>query len=198
MGILALIPTATIQRNDKATYVYLVVPPSPPKTDLTVTVRNITVGTIEGDDAIRLKVAPEVSSLDYTNSVTINGFIMPAIQTRRAETEIELKNGQSFGIAGLLDHRTTALLSKIPGIGDVPVLGKLFHSKSINKSVTELMVLVTPVIVDPVGGVGAPPKLPPLAMPLLDTPKFDQSLGNKAQEPNNKTQGTSPATSNPK
>lgn len=70
--------------------------------------------TVEDDGVIRLKVTPEVSSLDYTNTVTISGFTLPAISTRRAETEVELKDGQSFGIAGLLDERTTAQLSKVP------------------------------------------------------------------------------------
>lgn len=153
---------------------------------------------IERDNVVRLKVAPEVSALDFTNAVTVSGFTIPAISTRRAETEIELKNGQSFGIAGLLDHRTTALLNKVPGIGDVPIIGKLFRSKSINNSVSELMVLVTPVIVDPVGQAGASPKLPPMSMPLLDSPKFDQSLGKTAQDNSNKAQSTNPATSNPK
>ena len=110
------------------------------------------VGTIEDNDTIRLKVAPEVSSLDYTNAITISGFTMPAIQTRRAETEIELKDGQSFGIAGLLDQRTTVQLSKVPGIGDIPILGELFKSRNINKTDSELIVLVTPTIVDPVSG----------------------------------------------
>ena len=106
-------------------------------------------GTVEGD-VIRLKIAPEVSTLDFTNAVTISGFEVPAISTRRAETEVELKDGQSFGIAGLLDRRTTMQLSKIPGIGDIPILGNLFRSKSCNRTNTELLVMVTPTIVDPV------------------------------------------------
>ena len=108
------------------------------------------VGTVQEDNSIRLKVKPEVSSLDYTNSVTISGFTMPAIQTRRAETEIELKNGQTFGIAGLLDERTVVQLSKIPWIGDVPILGELFKSRNVNRTNSELLVLVTPSIVDPI------------------------------------------------
>ena len=108
-------------------------------------------GYIEDDGTIRLKVAPEVSSLDYSNAIIISGFTMPAIQTRKADTEIELRDGQSFGIAGLLDRRTTLQLSKIPGIGDIPILGELFKSKNNDITNTELLVLVTPVIVDPVG-----------------------------------------------
>jgi pilus assembly protein CpaC len=135
------------------------------------------VATIEDNATIRLKVAPEVSSLDYSNSITISGFVMPALQTRRAETEIELKDGQSFGIAGLLDQRTTMQLSKIPGIGDVPILGQLFRSRNINRTNTELIVLVTPTIVDPVAGVMLPPETP-VNMPVqpLNTGSFDKGL----------------------
>jgi len=138
------------------------------------------VGHIAADDTIRLQVAPEVSSLDFTNALTISGFTVPAISTRRAETEIELKDGQSFGIAGLLDRRETVLLSKVPGIGDVPVLGKLFQSRSIQKSNTELVVLVTPRIVDPVNTGTPPPAAPAPVVPPLDTKKYDQGLpGNQ-------------------
>ena len=135
------------------------------------------VGTIQDDGTIRLKVAPEVSSLDYTNAVTISGFTLPAIQTRRAETEIELKDGQSFGIAGLLDQRTTVQLSKVPGIGDIPILGELFKSRNINKTDSELIVLVTPTIVDPVLG-PVPGQPPQLSMPVqnLNKDSFDRGL----------------------
>src|SRR5437879_13587207 len=91
----------------------------------------------------------EVSSLDFTISVFSSGFVLPAIATRHAETVVELKDGQSFGIAGLLDQRTTSQLSKVPGLGDIPILGQLFRSRSINKTNSELMVIVTPTIVDP-------------------------------------------------
>ena len=145
------------------------------------------VGTIEDNDTIRLKVAPEVSSLDYSNTVTISGFTMPAIQTRRAETEIELKNGQSFGIAGLLDERTTVQLNKIPGIGDVPILGELFKSRNINKTNTELIVLVTPTVVDPVAGQVESPQ-PQVNMPVqsLDTNQFDKGLPGATVSPEKK------------
>ena len=142
------------------------------------------VGTIGDDGTIRLKVAPEVSTLDYSNAIIISGFTMPAIQTRRAETEIELKDGQSFGIAGLLDRRTTLQLSKIPGIGDIPILGELFKSRNTSISNTELLVLVTPIIVDPVGGQTVAPE-PQVAMPLknLDVNGFDKGLPNGVQQP---------------
>lgn len=137
------------------------------------------VAVIEDDDVIRLKVKPEVSSLDFANALTISGFVVPAISTRKAETEIELRNGQSFGIAGMLDHRTTAQLSKMPGISEVPILGRLFKSKSVNNTATELLVIVTPTIVDPVTQADAPQKLPEKPFPLLDEKKFDDSVGKK-------------------
>jgi pilus assembly protein CpaC len=144
-------------------------------------------GTIEDNGVIRLKVAPEVSSLDYTNVVTIAGFVMPSISTRRAETEVELKDGQSFGIAGLLDDRTTIQLSKVPGIGDIPILGQLFRSRSTNRSNTELLVLVTPTIVDPVMG-PLPGVEPQVNQPVqnLDKGGFDKGLPSPTKKPETK------------
>ncbi len=140
-------------------------------------------GTVLEDNTVRLHVNPEVSTLDFTNGLTIQGFNVPAISTRRAETELELKDGQSFGIAGLLDHRATIQLSKVPGIGDIPVLGQLFRSRNINKSNTELLVFVTPHIVDPVRVATTLPTEPKLSVPFLDNKKFDQqSPGNKQVE----------------
>src|SRR5208337_4152514 len=121
---------------------------------------------VNSDGTIRLKVAPEVSALDYTNVVVIAGYTLPAISTRRAETEVELKDGQSFGISGILDHRTTDTLSKIPGIADIPVLGQLFRSKNLNRSTTELVVMVTPKIVNPLTDA----KLPTATLPAMPVP----------------------------
>src|SRR5205823_9685897 len=132
--------------------------------------------TIEDDNTIRLKVFPEVSSLDFSNAVTISGFLLPAIATRHAETVVELKNGQSFGIAGLLDQRTTAQFSKVPGIGDIPILGQLFRSRSISKSDSELVVIVTPTIVDPASGQTTPAETPKMPIPLLDPKQFDSKI----------------------
>jgi len=137
-------------------------------------------GVINPDNTISLKVAPEVSALDYTNSVTYTGFVIPAISTRRAETEIDLKDGQSFGIAGLLDKRTTVQLSKMPGFGDIPILGLLFKSRNFQRSSTELMVIVTPVIVDTTGNPGAEPQLPTVPFDTLDNGAFDASV-NKSK-----------------
>jgi pilus assembly protein CpaC len=98
---------------------------------------------------IRLKVSPEVSSLDYANAVQLSGFTVPALSTRRLDTEVELETGQSFVIAGLLDNNATETFSKIPGLASIPVLGKLFQSRAITKKNTELLVIVTPELVRP-------------------------------------------------
>jgi len=105
--------------------------------------------TLTADGMIHLKVKPEVSSLDFTNALTIQGFLIPALTTNRAESEVQLRDGQSFAIAGLLDNRVTEQFSKIPWIGDVPILGKLFQSRSLTKSKNELLIVVTPRIVHP-------------------------------------------------
>lgn len=98
---------------------------------------------------IRLQVSPEVSALDYTNSVTIAGTTVPGTSTRKVQTEVELESGQSFVIAGLLDTQTTENLSKIPGIGNIPLLGKLFQTRSVSRNNSELLVIITPEIVRP-------------------------------------------------
>jgi pilus assembly protein CpaC len=137
---------------------------------------------VQEDGTLRLHVAPEVSALDFSNALTLSGFTVPAISTRRAETEIELKDGQSFGIAGLLDRRTTTQLSKVPGIGDIPILGQLFRSRSINKNNTELMVFVTPHIVDPVHVDIPVAQAPEMPIPMLDVTKFDGQTRGKAKK----------------
>jgi pilus assembly protein CpaC len=131
---------------------------------------------VNSDGTIQLKVAPEVSALDYTNAVTISGYTIPAISTRRAETQVELRDGQSFAISGLLDRRTTDIFNKIPGIGDVPILGQLFRSKNVNHSIVELMVIVTPTIVNPLHNAVAPTP-PQLPVPTLDPKQFDEKSG---------------------
>ncbi len=101
-------------------------------------------------DRISLRVNPEVSQLSTTGAVEISGFTIPALTTRRAETTVELGSGQSFAIAGLLQNNITRDLNKIPGLGDVPVLGGLFRSDSFQRNETELVIIVTPYIVRPV------------------------------------------------
>jgi pilus assembly protein CpaC len=120
---------------------------------------------------IHLKVAPEVSTLDFANALTISGFTVPAFSTRKAETEFELQDGQSFVIAGLMDNRVTDIYNKIPGLGDIPILGNFFRSKSLQKSNSELMVLCTVRRISPNA---EQPALPKDAKPFLDPGKFDK------------------------
>ena len=111
---------------------------------------------------IRLQVTPEVSSLDYANSVVVSGFTIPALSTRRVQTEVELQSGQSFVIAGMLDNRAAETFSKIPGLSSIPLLGKLFESRTRTRNHSELLVMVTPELVRPI-----PANKP---VPLLDMP----------------------------
>jgi len=120
---------------------------------------------IREDQTIVLKVEPEVSSLDFANAVVLSGFTIPSLKVRRANTEVELKSGQSFAIAGLYASDLVQTKKKIPVLGDIPLLGYLFKSKSLNKNKTELLVIVTPEIVEP---------LPAGQMPTL--PKYDLSF----------------------
>jgi pilus assembly protein CpaC len=131
---------------------------------------------VNPDGTIRLKVMPEVSALDYSNVVVIAGYTIPSLTTRKAETEVELRDGQTFGISGILDHRTTDSLNKMPGIGDIPILGQLFRSKSLNHSVMELVVVVTPTIVDPLTSDQAPPANPKWVTPPGQLGTFDKGL----------------------
>jgi pilus assembly protein CpaC len=123
---------------------------------------------------IHLTVAPEVSTLDFADALTISGFTIPALSTRKAETEFELRDGQSFVIAGLIDNRVTDIWNKVPGLGDIPILGAFFKSKSIQKSNSELMVLCTVHRVSPDTQAPAAPKNP---QPFIDNEKFDGSKG---------------------
>lgn len=134
------------------------------------------VANPEPDGTINLHVAPEVSALDFTNAVTLSGFLIPAMTTRRAETEVQLKDGQSFAIAGLMDNRVQKISNKIPWLGDVPVLGKLFQSQNYSKGKTELLVLVTPRIVKPLDPGQASP-LPSFPVPFLDPETVDGKKG---------------------
>ena len=119
---------------------------------------------------IHLTVAPEVSTLDFADALTISGFTVPALSTRKAETEFELRDGQSFVIAGLIDNRVTDTWNKVPGLGDIPILGAFFKSKSISKSNSELMVLCTVHRISPNTESPPGPKNP---VPFLNNDKFD-------------------------
>jgi pilus assembly protein CpaC len=128
------------------------------------------------DGTIRLHVAPEVSALDYTNEVQIAGLSIPAMATRSAETDIELRDGQTFMLSGLLDHRVTDAFQKMPGISSIPILGQLFRSKNVQSSTTDLLVIVTPTIVDPLTMPQPAPVLPKVTKPFLNNDSFDNSL----------------------
>jgi pilus assembly protein CpaC len=135
--------------------------------------------TVTGN-RVHLKVRPEVSSLDFANAVTLNGFRIPALSTRRTETELELANGQTFAIAGLLNNNMTQTLQKIPGIGDIPVLGLLFKSKAAQKNRTELVVMITPEIL-PNNSRGVTGELPRLQEPML--PPLEQKKSMEMPAP---------------
>lgn len=119
---------------------------------------------------VRMHVKPEVSAIDPANGITLSGFNIPALSTRRMETDIELGPGQSFAIAGLIDDRVIENLSQVPGLSHIPLLGALFKSRSETKSKTELVVMVTPEIVTPLA---QPPVIPQMPKPFLQsaTPK---------------------------
>jgi pilus assembly protein CpaC len=117
-------------------------------------------------DRVHLRVAPEVSSLDFSNAVIMNGFRIPALTTRRTATELELRDGQTFAIAGLLNNSMNETLQKIPGIGDIPVLGYLFRSKAAQKNRTELVVMITPQILRE-GSPGVTNTLPRMGEPFM-------------------------------
>jgi len=114
--------------------------------------------TVNGD-RVHLKVKPEVSTLDFGNAVVLSGFRIPALSTRRTETELELRNGQTFAIAGLMNNQMQSTMQKVPGIGDIPILGALFKSKAAQKDQTELVVMITPEIL-PTSSPGVTPNLP--------------------------------------
>ena len=127
--------------------------------------------TIIDEDHIRLELEPEVSTLDFANGVRFDGFVIPALRTRRAKTGVELRDGQSFALAGLLDNNETQSLSKVPGLGDIPILGNLFKSKQFQKNESELMFIVTAQLVQPVNRDDVP------RLPGVDNMKNGSLLG---------------------
>jgi pilus assembly protein CpaC len=104
---------------------------------------------IENNGEIYLRVLQEVSQLDYANAVVLQGFRIPALKTRKAESGLQLADGQTFVLAGLIDSKISKEISKIPLLGDIPILGALFRSTRYKNEETELMVMVTPKIVRP-------------------------------------------------
>ena len=143
--------------------------------------------TLTSRGTIRLAVAPEVSSLDYANGLLFQGFNVPAIAIRKVSTEIELEDRQSFAIAGLLDNRTTENLTKIPGLADIPLLGKLFQSRKLNRNKQELLVMVTPEIVRPI------PRDQPLPELSYPRPFMQEGAEKMPRTPGVETTGAAPA-----
>ncbi len=129
---------------------------------------------VDGDN-IHLKVAPEVSTLDFANGIQLQGFRIPALSSRKTSTELVLKNNQTFAIAGLLNNSMTATMTKIPGIGDIPVLGLLFRSKAAQKNRTELVVMITPQLLTE-GSTGVTGTLPRMKEPFLSPLKDKDSV----------------------
>jgi pilus assembly protein CpaC len=139
--------------------------------------------TITSSGAVDLKVSPEVSSLDFTNAVTISGFLIPALSQKRVDTEVILKEGESFAIAGMIDNQVQRETEKIIGLGDIPILGQLFRSRQTNKTTNELLVVITPHVVKPL-----PPnekaKLPDFPLPFQKTVEQEKKKsGNKDATP---------------
>ena len=137
--------------------------------------------TITETGMIDLKVAPEVSDLDYSNAVTLQGFLIPALTNRKAETEVVLQDGQSFAIAGLIDNRVLETVDKVPALGNIPILGELFRSHSTKKTNTELLVLVTPHFVKPLDA-SQTAKLPDFPLTFLPAAKPAPVKPEKAEK----------------
>jgi pilus assembly protein CpaC len=149
------------------------------------------IPTITPRGTIRLQVAPEVSALDYTHSVEIAGAEVPALTSRKVNDEVELADGQSFVIGGLLDNEDTETFNKIPFLGDIPYIGKFFQSMSKNKTNTELIVIVTPSIVQPILAGVAPPEL------KYPSPFLPPNSGIAMHHPDEKAAGATAAAPPP-
>jgi pilus assembly protein CpaC len=149
------------------------------------------IPTVTPRGTIRLQVAPEVSTLDFANGVQIGGFDVPGLDVRRVNTEVELGDGQSFAIGGLLNDTDNESYQKIPFLGDIPILGKLFQSMQKTKVNTELIVIVTPEIVAPIeaGSVLPEPKFPKKFLP--------PNSGIPMNNPDAKTAANTPAPAPP-
>jgi pilus assembly protein CpaC len=153
--------------------------------------------SIARNGAIRLKLAPEVSSLDFANGLTFQGFQIPSLRTRRAETEVELREGQYLAIAGLLDNETTRNLTKIPILGDIPILGELFKSRGIRDRRTELLVIVQPQLVQAGDSIPALPTGEPGPPPAPGNWKREGFLKSPPSKSGSPLQGTSTSPQQP-
>lgn len=132
--------------------------------------------TLIGRNRIALRVHPEVSSLSSEGAINLNGFSMPSFTVRRADTTVELASGQSFAIGGLFQRQMTRDLAKFPVLGDIPVLGQLFQSEKYQRNETELVILITPVLVEPVQDRLATPLDPSSWAPAVEQPYASASL----------------------
>ena len=144
--------------------------------------------TIIDEDHIKLELEPEVSTIDFANGVRFQGFVVPALRTRRARTGVELRDGQSFALAGLLDNSESRSLSKVPVVGDIPILGNLFRSTQFQKQETELVFIVTADLVKPVNRDDLP------TMRSLDGLKNGSPLGMEPKGEGVKGEGISGAS----
>ena len=142
---------------------------------------------ITSDNRIHLKMRPQVSSLDYVNAVTLQGYLIPAIATRYAETEAILNDGESFAVAGLIDNRVIQSMNRVKWLGDVPVLGQLFRSRSTKKTNEELLVVITPRFVKPLTA-DQKPKMPDWVEDFLPPTAEDKGAGTKKRPKVSKTQ----------
>jgi pilus assembly protein CpaC len=139
--------------------------------------------TVTSAGAINLKVAPEVSSLDFSNAVTLQGFLIPALAQRKAETEVVLKDGESFAIAGLINNTVVKEIEKVKYLGDIPILGYFFKSTSTQKTNDELLVLITPHFVKPISR-DEKAKLPDFPDTFMPTVREEQDKKKKHKKDN--------------
>lgn len=132
--------------------------------------------TVISRERIALKVAPEVSELDFTNGVTIQGTTVPALNVRRTDTTVSLADGESFVISGLISARNTSVVDKLPGLGSLPVLGAFFRSSRIDREERELLMVVTPRLVQPLAADSRVPELPGEKLRRYDPSALDLLL----------------------
>jgi pilus assembly protein CpaC len=145
--------------------------------------------TITGNNTIKMHLRQEVSTIDIANSVTLNGFTIPALSSRRAETDVELAEGQTFVVAGLLDNRESESYAKIPGLSSLPILGVLFRSREVRQSRTELVMLVTPEVTRPINA-GDPAPVPYFPKDFL-VPIKPPAPGSVSETPSSSTSDAS-------
>src|SRR5262249_23084310 len=138
---------------------------------------------ITANGTIKMHVKQELSTIDLNNAVVLSGFTIPALSTRRAETDVELGEGQSFAIAGLIDERAQEALTRLPGLSSIPILGQLFKSKDRRKSKTELVVMVTPEAIMPYNPADPKP-LPKMPIePITDSAAVMRDLTKAVKKP---------------